>query len=161
MVRKKGMTEDEFRDWFNSQLIVADSGCWEWTLGRSQDGYGKVKRLGRMIPTHKWMLEHSLGRPLGMGMVTRHMCHNRLCCNPDHLAEGTPLENVMDRVQAGRSIGPRGETQGHSKLTTPQVLDIKRTICIRTDKELAQLYGVNRTCIARIRNGTRWAHIIP
>ena len=161
MVRKKAMTEDEFATWFHSVLHLCESGCWEWTLGLSQDGYGKVKRLGRTIPTHKWALEHSLGRSLGEGMVTRHTCNNRPCCNPAHLLEGTLVDNVMDRVCDGRSVGPRGERQWNSKLTSEQVIAIKSYNGPMSSQSLADTYGVNRTCIVRIRNGTRWGHINP
>ena len=159
MVRKKAMTEHEFSVWFQSVLRICDSGCWEWTLGKTQDGYGKVKRLGRTIPTHKWALEQSLGRPLGLGMVTRHTCNNRQCCNPIHLLEGTPNDNVNDRVRDGRSVGPRGERQWNSKLTNEQVVNIKTYDGPMSCQALADTYGVNRTCIVRIQNETRWKHI--
>jgi hypothetical protein len=161
MVRKKAMTNEEFADWFVANLRICETGCWEWVLGKSQDGYGKVKRLGKTIPTHRWALEHSLGRPLEEGMVTRHTCNNRPCCNPEHLLEGTPLDNVNDRVRDGRSVGPRGERQWNSKLTSEQVVAIKSYSGPMTHRELAVTYGVNRTCISRIRDGTRWNHINP
>jgi hypothetical protein len=161
MVRKKAMSEDEFAEWFHSVLNVSETGCWEWTLGKSQDGYGKVKRLSRTMPAHRWALEHALGRPLGEGMVTRHTCNNRPCCNPAHLLEGTPNDNVNDRVRDGRSVGPRGERQWNSKLTREQVAAIKLYAGPMNCQELATTYGVSRTCISRIRDGTRWNHINP
>jgi hypothetical protein len=36
------------------------------------------------------------------GQQVRHLCHNRLCCNPLHLLYGTPTENRQDSVRAGR-----------------------------------------------------------
>lgn len=161
MVRKKAMTDNEFAEWFQSMLHICESGCWEWTLGKSQDGYGKVKRLGRTIPTHRWALERALGRPLGEGMVTRHICNNRPCCNPSHLLEGTPIENIHDRVRDKRSVGPQGERQWNSKLTSEEVASIKSYTGAMTHKEIADAYRVNRTCITRIRSEIRWKHIKP
>jgi hypothetical protein len=42
------------------------------------------------------------------GRLVRHLCHNRLCCNPAHLVGGTPAENADDRVarRDGRSLLP-------------------------------------------------------
>jgi len=154
------MSDAEFSEWFNTKLNICENGCWEWTLGKTQDGYGKIKRNGKTITAHKWSLERLLGRPLGQGMVTRHTCNNRQCCNPSHLLEGTPIDNVNDKIRDGRNIGPRGELQGNSKLTTSDVIDIKNYNGPLTHKELGVLYGVSRTCITRIINGKRWAHII-
>ena len=41
------------------------------------------------------------------------MCHNRKCCNPDHLELGDDLENMLDRCRAGRTA--KGEWHGKSK----------------------------------------------
>ena len=161
MVRKKAMTNEEFANWFATNLHICETGCWEWTAGKNQDGYGKIKRNGKTITAHKWSLEQSLGRSLGEGMVTRHTCHNRPCCNPAHLVEGTPIDNVRDRDAAGRTHGPRGELQGHSKLTSEQVIEIKTYTGTLTHQELGDVYGVKGNCITRIRNGTRWSHINP
>lgn len=43
--------------------------------------------------------------------IVRHTCDTPLCINPDHLVEGSPLDNVSDRVQRGRSHGHVSEEE--------------------------------------------------
>lgn len=38
------------------------------------------------------------------GRLVRHMCHNRLCCNPAHLRGGTHADNSDDRAKRVRGL---------------------------------------------------------
>ena len=80
--------------------------CWPWTRGLDKDGYGKftIKEDGekqRHVRAHRTALTLKLGRP-PVG-VTRHSCDNPICCNPNHLSEGTQLENRADAVARDRT----------------------------------------------------------
>jgi hypothetical protein len=35
-------------------------------------------------------------------LLVRHKCHNKVCCNPDHLLLGTDLDNYYDSVEVHR-----------------------------------------------------------
>ena len=47
----------------------------------------------------------------GRSEIVRHICGNKYCVHPDHLAVGTPRENVLDevKVQAG-ALGATDDT---------------------------------------------------
>jgi hypothetical protein len=65
------------------------------------------------------------------GEVTRHTCDNPPCCNPAHLLWGTHRDNKIDSIERGRAAlsnfhVKRGETNGRSKLTDQQRLEIRR-----------------------------------
>jgi hypothetical protein len=50
---------------------------------------------------HRHVYETVKG-PIPKGLVIRHLCHNRACCNPDHLRRGTHKQNNRDTVRDGR-----------------------------------------------------------
>lgn len=71
--------------------------CWEWQGAVNGRGYGVMRHRGKLVLTHRLALRTHLGRPLRRGKLVLHSCHNRKCCNPEHLSEGTPSRNQLDR----------------------------------------------------------------
>lgn len=99
----------------NSVLSVdswfGGSPCWEWIGSRRGGGYpsmcvrwksGKRKGKVRTVSAHRISLKVFKGRYLGTRYVGMHLCHNRNCVNPEHLAGGTQKRNMNDMVKAGR-----------------------------------------------------------
>jgi hypothetical protein len=91
---------------------VLPSGCWEFTGYIAPTGYGQ---LGRNIPAHRIAWEVANGRPVPIGLVIDHQCHNRdphcndedqcthrRCVNPNH------LEAVPQRINLLRGKGFAG-----------------------------------------------------
>ena len=66
----------------------------------------------------------------------------------------------MSRAKKGKRLG---ETNHNSKLTTPQVLEIKRRLATeyRTQAQIARDYRVTPTLISNIKKGKTWRHIKP
>lgn len=75
--------------------------CFEWTGGRSRNGYGNVTYIDpdtgerRYIGAHRaaWLVERG---PIPDGMIVMHTCDNRACCNPEHLRLGWQRQNIRD-----------------------------------------------------------------
>lgn len=76
--------------------------CWDWVSRSPKRRRPYAKIGGKVIAVPRAILEHTLGRPIGEGLLTRHLCGNHLCCNPSHLCEGTAAENHADMMKHGR-----------------------------------------------------------
>ena len=86
--------------WFWSKVKKQANGCMLWTGGKSTQGYGKVSRFrenGHAELAHRVSYLLTNGRyPIG---VTRHKCDVKLCCNPNHLTEGSIRDNLHDAYE--------------------------------------------------------------
>lgn len=130
--------------------------CWNWIGGIQSKGYGSFG-----IGEGKTALAHRVAYTLAKGaipdgLVIRHKCDNRLCCNPNHLELGTVAQNNHDAVERGRNA--RGEKNGRAKLTKEQVVEIRRLRLTERKKinELARLYGVHFNSISNILKERYW-----
>ena len=137
--------------------------CVLWPFYVNRQGYGVGQVDGRVQLVHRVVAEKSHGAP-PEGSEAAHCrpdgsaCESQRCVNPHHLRWATPVENAADKARHGTLN--RGEGVWTSKLTAEQVLDIlRRRQAGETPKEVARLYGVDRSTISRITAGRTWAHL--
>jgi len=66
-------------------------------------------------------------------------------------------ESTNQALKTGAKIPPRGEDNGHAKLTKTDVLEI-RQLCEQelTQKEICEIYGVDQTQVSRINTRKTW-----
>ena len=89
-----------------------------------------------------------------------HSCDNRLCCNPSHLFAGTNADNSKDMVLKGRAAKPKGSKHPMSKLTTQQVVNIRRLVQVGFNKkEIALAYGLSSDYVRQLAKRDRWGHV--
>lgn len=84
----------------------SDTGCWLWTGGKSQDGYGRlsVDRNGEPFTAYTHRVAYAaLVGPIPQGLHIDHLCSVRNCCAPSHLEAVTPTENVLRAAAARRA----------------------------------------------------------
>jgi len=171
MTRRQKMNDTELEEWFFNQKQVENE-CWLWTGVRIKGGYGMLSVKGQRVLAHRFSLSLRLKRPISSGLEVRHMCHNTSCINPDHLEEGTHIQNMNDMVVANRQaagerlseallgrahINGRGEKNGRSVLSDSQVQEIRDSVSSIGD--LAKQYGVSKTTIRRVLLRKIWKHI--
>lgn len=91
------MSDAELRDAdrkrFHRQYQVSINGCWLWTSGIADNGYGKFRVGDCTMGAHKWSYEDRHGE-VPEGMHLDHLCRVRHCVNPDHLEVVTPKVNT-------------------------------------------------------------------
>lgn len=154
------------------------TGCWRWLGSRTLMGYGSFSyypepRNCRTVSAHRasWVMAYG---DIPLGMVVRHKCDVKDCIRPDHLELGTHADNMRDKVQRGRSNKAersyqrrhpewvvRGSTHGLAKLTEALVLEIRQRYAVGSTsyRELAAMFGVDRTNIGCIVRGVTWPHV--
>jgi hypothetical protein len=133
--------------------------CWLWTGAVNDKGYGEFWLDGGSESAHRVSYELANG-PLREGGQSLHRCDNPPCVRPDHLFEGTNLDNVHDRQAKGRPCGVRGEHHHQAKLTEDNVREIRRRLAqghYQTD--IASDYGVGQYAIWAISCGKTWSHV--
>lgn len=150
----RGMTPRQKID-FHSKAAADGSGCRIWTAAVASGGYGQIWLNGRSALAHRAALELKLGRPILPNRDAAHLCHNRLCVNPDHLEEATRQKNIQDRTLSGR--GARGSQVHGAKLREDQIPAIR--LDRRPERFLSRLYGVSPNVIGEIRRGRLWKHV--
>lgn len=157
--RAKGRRAAEYHDKtmqrFDSYVMkLGPDKCWIWTGTIKKHGYGQMWFRGKPDRAHRVSYEIHKG-PIPEGLLIRHTCDNKVCVNPNHLITGTNADNVRDAVERG--LVPTGSDNGNSKLTWPQVREI-RDRCSRGEKQkdIALLFGVSTSTISWIATGQQW-----
>jgi hypothetical protein len=139
--------------------------CWPYLRSKNRLGYGRVWVDGRCHEAHRHAYSLVKG-PIpqgdnGKSLLVLHDCDNPSCCNPAHLKVGTHQDNANDRESRNRGNQPKGERNAHSKLTTKDVVFIRRCRDIYNTSEMARMLGVNRSLIAKVLCGEQWAWVTP
>jgi ribosomal protein L44E len=146
-------------------LAVEKAGdeCMLWPYRRNAHGYGELQMPLRMTgkPTktlaHRvaFMVKHGhLPQPFGC-----HRCDNPRCFNPNHIFEGTPLDNQRDCIAKGRKA--LGVEQGRAKLTEEMVRAARVEYAEGNIgfAELASKYGVSKPSMLAAVTGKTWTHV--
>jgi hypothetical protein len=145
----------ENRLWGRATVTADDTKCWIW-LGCTAKGYGRISFQGRTRNAHCVAYFLRNGKwPLPMG---RHTCDNKKCINPAHVISGTHIQNMQDMRDRGRQA--KGETKNTAKLTSRQVIEIRRLGGQGVSRrELAARFRTHKDNIRLIVLRETWQHI--
>lgn len=122
--------------------------CVVWPYNLTSEGYGKVLWKGKGVKAHRLSLALHEGIEMPDPSIdTRHLCNNRPCINPIHLAWGSRKENMIDMAKAGNHPG--------QKLTPDEVMAIRSAE--GTCKGIGERFGVGAMTVSRIKRHQRWA----
>lgn len=77
--------------------------CWIWTGGCNgpwkhvhSGGYGYLRTSRTKVERVHLLAYRELRGPMPEGLIPRHTCDVRRCCNPWHMIPGTKSENTID-----------------------------------------------------------------
>lgn len=141
--------------------IENHEGCWLWTKSCFKHGYGQQKvgqvnwRVHRLIYT-------ILKGPIEEGLVIRHRCGNRRCCNPLHLESGTLEDNAKDSKIHGTchftNLDQDGVKNHMAKLDESCVYEMRRLYGTGeyTFEQLGAMFGCSRKPAERAVRGTTY-----
>lgn len=158
------LTENEVARFWSKVDKTTWSPCWIWTASR--DVYGGMEVRGRRISAHRMSFFLS-NCTINDELNVLHRCDVPTCVNPDHLFQGTQLDNMRDKVKKGRvgSCVPKnpckGEKNFNAKLTAEDVISIRDGFKSKREKypKIAARYGVSGVLIGRIIRRKAWTHI--
>lgn len=137
--------------------------CWVWTASHAK-GYGHLlAKNNKGHPSYiysnraAWLLQRG---PIRDELKVLHRCDHRGCVRPDHLFLGTCKDNTRDMIEKGRQAKMNGELCSNHKLTTAQVVEIRR---LKAGGEslvsLAAHYGITKDTVWRISKRRTWKHV--
>lgn len=98
--------------WARVDMSAGVDACWPWRGATNKSGYGSYGEAGTVRTASRVAYELTNGPiPVGPGyhgIVVRHTCDNRVCCNPSHLMIGTHQDNMNDRNARRRLYSAEG-----------------------------------------------------
>lgn len=98
-----------------------EKGCLVWTASRLSSGYGQATRLdanarwanGLPVQEGAHRVSYKLFRgDIPDNLLVRHLCHNKLCIHPNHLAVGTQKDNMEDSNMSLKAKQRRRNSMG-------------------------------------------------
>lgn len=156
--------------------------CWEWTGGCARGGYGQFSIRRRTVSAHRisWMIHRGEITPEKPFIC--HRCDNKLCVRDSHIWDGTPADNMSDKVAKGRQAKgekmkqphfgdangsrihiermPRGEGHELSKWTGKQILEMRAKYAAKVHAKIIRAeYGISSSNFYGIIRRDTWKHI--
>lgn len=132
--------------------------CWPWMGTKDKHGYGTMMNEGKFVraPRVAFFLRNSKWPDNAC-----HACDNPICCNPDHIFDGTHGDNMRDMIAKGRNKPIRGEKHGRAVLRDYEVLSMRQEYSLGRVSltELARKFGCSFSTVRRVIARENWKHL--
>lgn len=135
-----------------------DDQCWEWQGYIGSNRYGNFYLNGKTEKHHRvaFFFTHNVWpEPCCL-----HLCDNTKCCNPAHLKAGTHAQNMREAAERGRLPPVVGEANPRAKITTEQVLEIRKQLDLGNRVcDISRALQIHRGTIDQIKGGRQWTSV--
>lgn len=113
--------EDRFMKRVSRSIDINE--CWEWTGGKTPNGYGMFSIGKKSIHAHRFAYIHWKGE-IPDKLWILHKCGIKKCVNPAHLEVGTPSKNNGDDKRRDGTL-LEGSRNPASKYTEEDIRNIR------------------------------------
>lgn len=154
-------SKQEMKENIILSTVENSDGCWLWIKSCFSSGYGQQKWKGTNYKAHRLAYNLFVGE-IADGLIVRHLCGNRRCCNPLHLGTGTLKDNSEDMRLHGRSyfhnIDQTGTNNHNSILSESDIIEILeiKSLSKISNAEIARMFNVSRKTIDRVISGNTY-----
>jgi hypothetical protein len=132
--------------WIRAYVSYEGDDCVTWPYARV-GGYGHLGFEGAMYYAHRVMCEYIHGPAPSRKHHAAHSCGkgHEGCVNPKHISWKTVSENQLDRrIHGTTGCNSFGMV---SRFSPSQIAEIRALKGIKTQAEIAEMFGVKRGCI--------------
>lgn len=146
--------------WLRENASHAGTNCLKYPFFINPKlGYAQFGLDGKILYAHRFMCELKRGPAPSPQHEAAHTCGNAHmgCINPNHLEWKTHQENAQDRLRHGNYNNRKG--QPRFLLNEDQARQIFELKGIKTQFELADMFGVSRCTISSIHTGRGWPQV--
>jgi DNA-binding CsgD family transcriptional regulator len=132
----------------NSKRVLG--GCREWSLARTEEGYGKFAHGGAWLLAHRVSWACANEQDPGTLLVL-HDCDNPPCIDPSHLFLGDHHDNSIDAARKGKHSRA---VLTHARVEEARIL---RSAGL-SYRAIAEKLDVNPVTVWNIIKGNTWNH---
>ncbi|KRA63113.1 hypothetical protein ASD85_06595 [Rhizobium sp. Root651] len=132
-------------------------GCPKWPFARNSRGYGHIQCDGKVKDLHRVVCEIVHGPAPTPDHDAAHKCGlgHEGCFGADCIVWKTKTDNQADRVEHGTH--DRGDRMWASKLTEDSVRQIRNMQGKKTQREIAEEFGISRPHVSMIQSHHAWS----
>lgn len=126
---------------------------------KPQEGeYLRVALSGKLFSVHRLVCDAFIEKIDGKIFVN-HKNGNKYDNRVENLEWCTKSENSIHSFQIGLQVSIKGSNHANSKINEDIAKKIKYELKDLTQKEIAKIYGIDRSKVYQIRKGISWKHV--